>query len=324
MRARVPKAPEGKDGYIVQMSIYHFHNPTIGMRDQEGNLVQFDEKDIGPAYVRRTLFHNLRHNVVNLPASLSRQSFSTNKPVEMETVTMQEFGFSHPVLLDFDRAVKRTIIDPDALRQAVEDAIIKERTTKIKALGTTKKAPTTTGAGAMGGPGGGLGGLTANAADTSLTGGYSFSGSQNPLLALAGSNPGNIQQGTTGVVNMIKLLRDDQKLDANKFEAVVQFVWIPKTPTEREEAKKAAQEKLLAELAAATQGTDEQQLPDDETNVGDANGTAVDPGMQTGVTNADDAAGTANDTAVTEQPDSPTDIPVTPQDDTTPDDTTSP
>ena len=333
MRARVPAAPEGKDAYIVQMSIYHYHNPTLGMRDQQGNEVKFDAEDIGAAYVRRTLFKNLRHNVVTLPASLSRQSLSTNQPVVMEPeISMQEFGFSHPVLLDYDRAVKRTIIDPDALRQAMEEAIVKERTQKIKAQGT-RRPTTAAGVGTMGG---GMTSYSTNAAETAMGPGGSgniMGTNQNPLVDLARSNTGvgigntnlmsgqgGMERGTNAVLDMIKLLRDDQKLDANKFEAVVQFAWIPSTPTEREEARKAAQEKLLA-AQAAVQGTDEQS-PDDETTVDPSAVTPVDPN-----------ATISDPNAMTGQPDSlavtPTTPPVIAPDDTTspvvtPDDTTSP
>jgi len=233
---------------------------------------------------------------------------------------MQEFGFSHPVLLDYDRAVKRTIIDPDALRQAVEDAIVKERTLSIKVQGTRQRTPATSGTGPMGGGrlGGGMSGYSTNAIEMAMGPGGSTGVvglNQDPLLDLARSNAGSgignnmsmsgtgMERGTNAVIDMIKLLKDHQKLDANKFEAVVQFVWIPKTPTEREEAKKAAAEKLLAAQAAA-QGTDE-QTPDD----GITDETTVDTTVTPGV----DATG------VTGQPDSQTVTPVT-----VPDDTTSP
>jgi len=179
-----------------------------------------------------------------------------------------------------------------------------------------------------------MGGFPSNPMDTAMSGsgmGNNYmGGNQNPLLALAGSNtmggvgstmsggPNSGIQGANSVINMIKQLRDDQKVDVNKFEAVVQFVWIPKTPTEREEAKKAAEEKLKADQTAA-QGTDESS-PDDETTADAAAITSVntDTGM------ADSGTVTnGNDVALTGQPDSQAIAPVTPPV-TLPDDTPTP
>ena len=302
------KAPEGEGAYIVQMSVYHFHNPAGDIKDEDGNLVDYDPYNIGAEYLRRTLFHNLRHNVVQLPSSLSKQSFSSGGPVNVETVTMQEFGFSHPVMLDYVRAVERTIVDPAALQKAVEEAILKERTTKIKAQGSNPGKSTTGRYGTSGGMGGSsMSMYDTNAISTSMspgTGGMGGMGGMNGmgdyvspqsvLISLATSNSfgggsgpmggpggtGSMSQGTTNVLNMLKYqLKDDEKLDVRKFEAVVQFVWIPKTPTEREEAK---EEKLKAqreaEAALATDDDTQNDATDsDATGGGDTtNNEAVD------------------------------------------------
>ena len=335
-RAKAPEAEEGK-GYIVQMSIYHFHNPRSGMtiKDDDGNdiKVEIDFKDIGAAYVRRTLFHNLRHNMVRLPASLSQQSFSElGREVAVENVTMQEFGFSHPVLLDFDRAVERTIVDPAALQQAVEKAIMDERTKKIRTQsgkpGTSpagKLGQTGMGSGMGGGMSMGMGAYDANPMSTTMgssgAGMGSYISPHSVLISLAtsstmggggmGGTMGNsgMSAGTSNVLDMLKFkLKDDDKLDVRKFEAVVQFVWVPKTPTERAEAK---EEKLKALMEAEAAKSTDDDTTDDETatDVGTVSNETVDDATVSDTTVSDAAiadagttsAATDNDTA-SEQP----------------------
>ena len=281
------KAPEGEGGYIVQLSIYHFHNPVPGMTDEAGNPVTVDFKDIGAAYVRRTLFHNLRHNVVQLPSSLSKQSFSSGTPVNMETVTMQEFGFSHPVLLDFDPlAVERTIVDPAVLQKAVEDAIMQERTKIRRTPGGIPGGQGSTrygSGGTMGGSSMAMYGSDAFSTTMGIGGGGlggigDYVSPQNVLISLAMSGGGmsgstttmgGMNQGTSNVLNMLKLqLKPEEKLDVRKFEAVIQFVWFPKTPTEREAVKA---EKLKAQMEAeAAQATDK-EMTGNETGIDAAN-----------------------------------------------------
>ena len=269
------KVPEG-EGYIVQLSIYHYHNPRNGMtvKDDDGNVidVKIDFSDVGPAYVRRTLLRNLRHNTVKLPSALSKQSFSdVNREVDVEDITMQEFGFSHPVLLEYDNPVRRTIIDPDALQKEVEKAILRERTTRITAVSQGKKPVAT-----AGGPGTGrsdyMGGFDTGGLNTTLGNGGlgAYTGKQSVLTQLAASNStggGGMGPATTNVISMINLLRDDQKLEASKFETVVQIVWIPKTPTERAEAKAE-----LEAAAAAAAGMPDDADADNSNNETDAGG----------------------------------------------------
>jgi len=268
--ARVPEGEEG-NRYIVQISIYHFHNPLPGLKDEEGNEVVFDK--FGAEYVRQTLFYNLRHNVVDLPTSIVNQSFAEGTPVKVEQVTMQEYGFSHPVLLDFDRALEKTIIDPAALDKAVQKAIVENRTQRIIAYNNNQKPGHRALRSGMGNSNI-IGMYDSNAATTALSGNQAGMGdlasgpNTNVLLALAMSNqsgggggisPGGTGSGTNQVLDMIKSLNPDQKLDVRKFEAVVQFVWTPKTPSEREaikaEKRKAAMEAAAAEAETQTEGS---------------------------------------------------------------------
>ena len=279
-RARVPEGGEG-NCYIVQMSIYHLHNPEPGMTDEDDNPIDVDFEDRGAAYVRRTLFRNLRHNVVNVPTSIVNQSFVEGTPVKMEQVTMQEYGFSHPVLLSYDRAVEKTIIDPDALDRAVQDAIIKNRTQRIL-VQTNQKPGRRSPRSGMGGSN--IGMYDSNATMTALSPGMNSMGdlARGPntsiLVDLAMSNqgtggPSGMNSGTSQVLDMVKSLNPDQKLDVRKFEAVVQFVWIPKAPSEREAVKaeklKAAQEAEAAAAAAEAQaeGNAASETVSDETVV---------------------------------------------------------
>ncbi|MDR1492274.1 MAG: pilus assembly protein PilM [Planctomycetaceae bacterium] len=257
-------APEG-EGYIVQMSIYHFHNPDprIEQERPEGQRREVNFWDTGAEYVRQTLFENLRRNTVELPAALSEQSFSTTSAVKVENVTMKEFGFSHPVLLKFNVPEEKTIIDPDALQKEIQKVIIQQRTKILRAQGGTGNRG---GYGARGATMGGnmnMGGYADDALSSTLgQGGTSgYGGGENPLLILAKSNVGGggvpssigssgTAGGTQGVVNVLKQLPPDQRLDVRRFDAVVQFVWIPKTPTERAEARKKAEEEKAA-LAAS-------------------------------------------------------------------------
>jgi len=270
------------------MSIYHFHNPRRGMKDDEGNEIEVNFDDIGAAYIRRTLFHNLRHNTVMLPTSIYDQSFSSGL-VLTEPVTMQEFGFSHPVLLDFNLPLERTMVDPAAVQKAVEEAIIKERTQKIRAVGTKPNTPLGTGRTGMGGMGGsgmggsgmGMSGYDTNAISTTMGSGSmgSYVSRENTLIALAGNpqggtGPNSGMNQATNVLNMLKYqLKDDEKLDVRKFEAVVQFVWFPKTPTERAEAK-TEKLKALAEAEAAMSSDEETETGGVGTVGGDSLGGA--------------------------------------------------
>ena len=278
-------APSG-EGYIIQFSIHHLHNPVADLKDENGNVIRpVTINDYGPAYVRRTLFRNLRHNIISLPKPLSEQSYAANEPPKLDTVTMKEFGFSHPILLAYNRYNEVTIIDPDALDKAVNEAILRDRTRILKAGAVGNQRAR--GSAARAGQGGmDMTAFSSDALSTSMgnAGIGSYMGETNPILEMAKSQSGGGNTGQPGtgggatvVLNMIDNLRDDQKLSVRKFEAVVQLVWVPKSPTEREQAKqellKAQQE---AEAAAAGMSGEEQQeqtpedsgMIDDET-VGD-------------------------------------------------------
>ncbi|MDR1383478.1 MAG: pilus assembly protein PilM [Planctomycetaceae bacterium] len=281
-------APEGA-GYIVQMPIYHFHNPDPRIEQEKSkNDPKYEAREVnfwdtGAEYVRQTLFKNLRYNEVELPSSLSEQSFSTNAPVKVEAVTMKEFGFSHPVLLKYNVPEEKTIVDPSVLQKEIQKAILQQRTKFLKTQGQT---------GGRGGYGSGRGGavggngMNMGYADDALSttlgvGGTSgYGGGVNPLIALAQNNSGggasgNIMGGGGGaqsVVNTLKTLPPDQRLDVRRFDAVIQFVWIPKTPTERAEARKKAEEEKAA--ATASEMTEEAPIEEPET-------TSINPSAET-------------------------------------------
>jgi type IV pilus assembly protein PilM len=88
------EGPSGP-GWVVRVQGYHYHN-----------LGEFGIKDVGAAYVRKTLVRKLATNKVKLPSS------DPQKPAEEEMVSMKELGISHPVLVDPRKLQKHQILDP--------------------------------------------------------------------------------------------------------------------------------------------------------------------------------------------------------------------
>ena len=91
--ATADTGPTG-NGYLVQLTGYHFHNP-----DDPRALM-------GAEYVRRTLIDNLHNHKVLLPIGESDR-------VGVELVSMKELGISCPVLVDPGRIEEFEVPDPN-------------------------------------------------------------------------------------------------------------------------------------------------------------------------------------------------------------------
>ncbi len=93
----VEAGPSG-EGWIVQLTGYHFHNSDI---NNPGN---FDLNNEAGQFVRQTIIKNLREGSVMLP----------NSDGEMVEVSMKDLGISYPVMVSNYRPVPVTY-DPNAI-----------------------------------------------------------------------------------------------------------------------------------------------------------------------------------------------------------------
>lgn len=91
------KAPPSGEGWIIQVTGYHFHNSDLE------NPGEFDQENEAGQFVRRTLIKNLREGSVMLP----------NSDGEMVEVSMEELGISVPVMVSNYRP-KAVTFDPNA------------------------------------------------------------------------------------------------------------------------------------------------------------------------------------------------------------------
>jgi hypothetical protein len=180
-----PGSPEGPKGagWIVSIGGYHYHNQ------------QQHDPSFGPQqaqFVRNKLVNALRNGAVELPAGDSGK---------LESVTMQELGISHPVLVEVLCVPPRDV-----------DVVIPGADTKVTDNAATPAAePAAQFRPRLGGESGGFGG------------------------------PGRMSETPVGAA-----ASDATTITLRRYDFVVHFCWQPKSPAERQEAKKAAEIKRAA------------------------------------------------------------------------------
>ena len=110
-RLELVTGPSGTEAAkIVQITGYHYHNPT--------NPNDFAENG-GEAYLRNTLLRNLKFGTVELPPTLEEQQAG----VPVKTVTMSELGVSFPVLLYVPSVYEVRIPNPEVVSVALARGI---------------------------------------------------------------------------------------------------------------------------------------------------------------------------------------------------------
>jgi type IV pilus assembly protein PilM len=208
-------------GKIVQLTGYHYHN------SEDAN-----DPMRGPEYLRRTLLFNLKHGEIDLPISLERQR---SGETGVEQVTLKEMGIYYPVLIPpyyIDDQFR--LLDPQAAAEARMEIMSK----------THKQAPGASnrfgGMGGAGGMSGGMGGMS---------GGMGGMGGMSGMSGMSG--------GMGAMNNQIaSQLSPDKILQLNRFDFILQFVWMETPPSDRDARRRAAEEAKLAEAGGTTADAD--------------------------------------------------------------------
>lgn len=186
-----PKGP----GWIVRIGGYHYHN----QRKHDPNFGPEEAQ-----FVRNTLVDALRNGSIKLPSGESDKE---------ESLTMQELGISHPVLVSSLCFPARDVevVIPGAEIKVTDSAAV---------------------------PGEGL---AARPKSRMIGGEMPIARGRAPGMPIR--EPGMPAGGAAS---------DSTSITLKQYDFVVQFCWQPKSATERQDAKKAAEAKKTTDKNAAT------------------------------------------------------------------------
>ncbi len=267
-RLELIPAPTGP-GRIVQLSGYHYHNPT-----------DVNDPARGAEYLRRTILYNLKHGSIELPISLERQRAGETGT---EEVKLSDMGIYYPVHVDPGSIDDQfQLLDPKAAAEARK---------KLLESQVKNRREARTGAGGVGGGMGGSGGM----------GGMSS--------GMTGGMGSGMSSGMGGAMNSMNnqiaaQLSQDKILKLSRYDFVIQFVWMETPPSTRDERKRAAEEAAKAAESGDAAGA-ETSADEDENASSDAatdTTTAVeDADEDTTATDTTATDTTATDTTATDE-----------------------